>query len=175
MGKYTVGVDYGTLSARALLLDIETGHEVAASEFTYPHAILQADFFAPTPLEKTASLEHPQDYLDALHFIVRDVVAKAGITADEVCGIGFDFTSCSTLPVTADGTPLCFLEEFSKEPQAYVKLWNSYSAIFEADRITEIARKENAPWLKPFGDQAFRGFKQSTQGIRCHRSLYRSR
>jgi len=151
MGKYTIGVDYGTLSARALLLDIETGREIATSEFTYPHGILQADFFAPNALERSASLEHPQDYLDALHFTVRDVVAKAGITADEVCGIGFDFTSCSVLPLTADGTPLCFLEEFSKEPQAYVKLWNSYTALDEAEHITSTAKAENAPWLKLFG------------------------
>lgn len=151
MGKYTIGVDYGTLSARALLLDLETGSEVATSEFIYPHAILQAEFFAPNALDKTASLEHPQDYLDALRFTVRDVVARAGISADEVCGIGFDFTSCSVLPLTADGTPLCFMDEFSKEPQAYVKLWNSYTALEESELITQTAKAENAPWLKLFG------------------------
>ena len=151
MGRYTIGVDYGTLSARALLLDLDTGAELATSEFTYPHSILSAEFFAPNVMEKTASLEHPQDFLDALRFTVRDVVAKAGVTAEEVCGIGFDFTSCSVLPLSADGTPLCFFDEFVKEPHAYVKLWNSYTAIAEADRITEIANAENAPWLKQFG------------------------
>ena len=151
MGRYTIGVDYGTLSARALLLDIETGAEIATSEFTYPHAILQPDFFAPNALEKTASLEHPQDFLDALSFTVRDVVAKAGISVNEVCGLGLDFTSCSTLPLTADGTPLCFLPEFSKNPQAYVKLWNSYTALEEAEIITETAKAVNAPWLALFG------------------------
>lgn len=151
MGKYTIGVDYGTLSARALLLDLDSGNEVATSEFTYPHGILQDTFFPQGKLEKPASLEHPQDYLDALSFTVREVIAKAGITADEVCGIGFDFTSCSVLPLTKEGTPLCFLPEFAKEPQAYVKLWNSYTAISEADRITAIAQAENAPWLKQFG------------------------
>ena len=151
MGRYTIGVDYGTLSARALLLDLDTGAELATSEFTYPHSILRAEFFAPNAMEKTASLEHPQDFLDALRFTVRDVVAKAGITADEVYGIGFDFTSCSVLPLDKDGTPLCFSKEFAKEPQAYVKLWNSYTAIQEADRITEVAKAENATWLKQFG------------------------
>jgi L-ribulokinase len=151
MCRYTIGVDYGTLSARALLLNLDTGAEVATSEFTYPHGILQDTFFPNGKLEKAASLEHPQDYLDALRFTVHDVVAKSGISPDEVCGIGFDFTSCSVLPVTEYGTPLCFLPEFSKEPQAYVKLWNSYTAIEEADRITEVALAENAPWLKQFG------------------------
>ena len=91
MGKYTIGLDYGTLSARALLLNIETGDEVAVSEFIYPHAILQPEFFSLAKLETNMSLEHPQDYLDALQFTIRDVMAKAGISADEVCGIGFAF------------------------------------------------------------------------------------
>lgn len=148
MGKYTIGLDYGTLSARALLLNIETGDEVAVSEFIYPHAILQPEFFSLVKLETNMSLEHPQDYLDALQFTIRDVIAKAGISVDEVCGIGFDFTSCSVLPVTEDATPLCFLEEFRNEPHAYVKLWNSYSAQEEAEIITQTAADRGEQWLK---------------------------
>jgi len=150
MGKFTIGVDYGTLSARALLLDLETGAEVAVSEFVYPHAILQADFFAPNALERNASLEHPQDYLDALRFTVRDVMTNAGISAKDVCGLGIDFTSCSVMPVSHDGTPLCFLPEFAKEPHAYVKLWNSYTAQEEAELITAKAKERNEAWLKLF-------------------------
>jgi len=148
MGKYTIGLDYGTLSARALLLDLENGAELAVSEFVYPHGILQADHFAPNEMDGNLSLQHPRDYLDALHFTVRDVLAKANVTADEVCGIGFDFTSCSVLPLTEDGTPLCFLDAFQKEPHAYVKLWNSYSAQDEAQIITRFAKERNEPWLK---------------------------
>lgn len=148
MGKYTIGLDYGTLSARALLLDIENGAEVAVSEFVYPHAILQPSHFALQQLETNMSLEHPQDYLDALQYTVRDVMRKAGVSPEEVRGIGFDFTSCSVLPLTEDGTPLCFLEKFAKDPHAYVKLWNSYSAQEEAQIITDTAKDLDEPWLK---------------------------
>lgn len=148
MGRYTIGIDYGTLSARALLLNLDNGEEIATSEFTYPHGVLQADFFAPNAMDKAASLEHPQDYLDALAFVIRDVLTKSGVDKSQVCGMGIDFTACTVLPVTKDGTPLCFLEEFVKEPQAYVKLWNSFTAIAEAERITQVATQENAPWLK---------------------------
>jgi L-ribulokinase len=148
MPKYTIGIDYGTLSARALLLDLQNGAEVAVSEYVYPHTILQPEYFAPNSMDPGMSLQHPGDYLEALKFTIRDVMQKAGISADDVCGIGFDFTSCSVLPVTADGTPLCFLKEFQNEPHAYVKLWNSYSAQEEAEIITTIAAKRNESWLK---------------------------
>lgn len=148
MAKYTIGIDYGTLSARALLLNIETGAEVAVSEYVYPHAILQPEYFATNYMNPAMSLQHPGDYLEALKLTIRDVLEKARISADDVCGIGFDFTSCSVLPVAADGTPLCFLKEFQNEPHAYVKLWNSYSAQEEAEIITRIAAERDENWLK---------------------------
>ena len=66
MAKYSIGVDYGTLSARALLVDLTDGSEIAESVFEYPHAILASDFFDGITLENTDAFQNPQDYLDAL-------------------------------------------------------------------------------------------------------------
>ncbi len=151
MKKYSIGIDYGTLSARALLVDMTTGAEVAVSEFAYPHAVIEGKFLDGSDLEKTTALQHPQDYLDALKNTLTDIIAKSGISTDEVAGIGLDFTSCTVLPVTEDGTPLCFLDEFKNNPQAYVKLWKHHSAQPEADEITALAEAENAKWLDTYG------------------------
>lgn len=149
MKKYSIGIDYGTLSARALLIDLETGLEAYEGEFVYPHAILESAFFDGITLEKEAALQHPQDYLDALSHLVGEILKVAA--PEEIVGIGFDFTSCTVLPVTADGTPLCFFDEFKNNPQAYVKLWKHHGGQAEADKMTELAKKENEPWLESYG------------------------
>ena len=145
MKKYTLGLDYGTLSVRALLLDMENGNEVAVAEYVYPHAVMGKETFPEA--DDSIALQHPQDYLDGLQTTAAEVMRVSGIRPEQVCGIGIDFTACTALPVTADGTPLCFLDAYKNNPHAYVKLWKSHSAQFEADRITEVARKRNEPWL----------------------------
>ena len=149
MKKYSIGIDYGTLSARALLIDLERGAEAYQGEFVYPHAILKSDFFDRIALEKEAALQHPQDYLDALTYLVGEILKQ--VSPDEIAGIGFDFTSCTVLPLTAEGAPLCFLDEFKNNPHAYVKLWKHHGGQAEADMMTELAAKENEPWLCKYG------------------------
>lgn len=151
MAKYSIGVDYGTLSARALLVDLTDGSEIAESVFEYPHAILASDFFDGITLENTDAFQNPQDYLDALVVTVKDVLETSGVSPLDVVGIGFDFTSCTVLPVDEKGTPLCFYDKYKNNPQAYVKLWKHHSAQQEADEITALAEKENAPWLSSYG------------------------
>lgn len=153
MKKYVIGIDYGSLSARALLIDLSNGTEVAVSEFVYPHAVLQSDFFEGVELDKDSALQHPQDYLDALQFVFSDVLQKAEISGEAIVGIGIDFTSCTVLPVTKDGTPLCFLEEYKNEPHAYVKLWKHHSAQREADAILQIAKQQGETWLSVYGNK----------------------
>ncbi len=72
-------------------------------------------------------------------------------TRGDVIGIGTDFTACTMVPTTADGTPLCELPEFAGEPHAYVKLWRHHAAQPQADRINELARKRSEPWLPRYG------------------------
>jgi len=133
--KYSIGIDFGTLSARAVLLDLSTGKDTAVSEFPYPHGVLSSDYFG-MELPASASFQHPQDYLDAMGFVFRDLFAKSGVKPEEVCGVGIDFTASTDLPVTASGTPLCFLDEFKSEPYAYVTLWNHHGATPEAEHLT---------------------------------------
>jgi len=153
MTKYSIGVDYGTLSARALLIDLTDGSEVAVSEFKYPHAILESDFFKGITLLDTDAFQHPQDYLDALVISVKELLETSGVSPSDIVGIGFDFTSCTVLPVDEKGTPLCFYDKYKQNPQAYAKLWKHHSAQKEADEITTLAEKENVSWLSSYGNK----------------------
>lgn len=151
MEKYVIGIDYGTLSARAVLVNTGDGTIVAQSEYVYPHAILNDGYFQGITLKKTDAFQHPQDYLDGLSYVVKNVLSESSVCPENVVGIGMDFTACTPLPVLEDGTPLCFLEEFRNEPQAYVKLWKHQSAQKEAAAITQAAEKTGAPWLEYYG------------------------
>ncbi len=147
--RYSIGIDFGTLSARGILLDLNTGKDAAVSEYVYPRGILRNEDFSK-PLDKSASLQDPRDYLGALKFIFRDLFARSGATPEEVCGVGIDFTASTTLPVTSDGTPLCFLPEFEHEPYAYATLWNHHGAVKEAEHLTSVATERNEPWLAAY-------------------------
>lgn len=150
--KYTIGVDFGTLSGRAVVVDIANGDELAASAFDYPHAVM--DEFMPdgkTPLPPDFALQHPRDYLDVLKYTVPEAVKKAGINADDIIGIGIDFTACTVMPVYSDGTPLCLTDKFLDEPQAYIKLWKHHAAQSYATRLNEAAAASGEKWLNRYG------------------------
>ena len=150
--KYAIGVDYGTLSGRALLVNVETGEEIATSSYDYPHAVM--DEVLPdgvTKLPPDWALEHPQDYLDVLSVTIPDILHKTGVAAEDIIGVGIDFTACTILPVLKDGTPLCFLEEYKSNPHSYVKLWKHHAAQDKANKLNEIATKMGEDWLKRYG------------------------
>ena len=151
MSKYTIGVDFGTLSVRAVLLDAENGNEISSAEFVYPHGVMSEALFNGVKLEENFALQHPKDYIDGLSFVVHEVVRAASVTPDMVVGIGIDFTACTVLPVSTELIPLCYMEKFTKNPYAYVKLWKHHGASEQAERITALARLENADWLDGFG------------------------
>lgn len=153
MKKYAIGIDYGTLSARALLVDLENGAEAAVSEYVYRRPLLTAADFDGAAPENAAALQDPQDYLDALAFTVRGVLEGAGVQPQAVVGLGIDVTSSTVLPVTDTGEPLCFQPAFQNEPQAYLKLWKHHSAAAEADAITALAEKRREPWLELYGNK----------------------
>lgn len=151
MLRYSIGIDYGTLSARALLLNVETGEEIACSVFVYPHKIMDTQIPCGKKLPTDWALQHPQDYIDALAHAIPELLQKTGVSPTEVIGVGIDFTSCTILPVTADGVPLCFLPEFEEEPHAYVKLWKHHAAQYCADQLNKLADERNEPWIKLYG------------------------
>ncbi|MEN6355635.1 MAG: ribulokinase [Armatimonadota bacterium] len=150
--RYALGIDFGTLSARALLVDVETGCEVATSVYEYPHGVI--DDVLPASGEKLPpdwALQDPRDYLTALEKIVRSVMADADAKPQYVVGIGLDFTACTILPIDKNGDPLCFDPRWEKNPHAWVKLWKHHAAQPEANRITETALALGETFLNRYG------------------------
>jgi L-ribulokinase len=118
----------------------------------YAHGVI--DRALPTsgrPLPADYALQHPQDWLDAASRACRAAVNESRISPADVVGIGVAFTSCTMLPCLADGTPLCLLERFEEAPLAWPKLWKHHGAKAETDRINEVARQRNEPWLARYG------------------------
>lgn len=151
MAKYTIGVDYGSLSGRAVLVNVQTGEEVANSVYEYPHAVMDEELWDGTKLGADWALQHPQDYLDVLKKTIPAVLAESKVDPADVIGVGTDFTACTILPVKANGTPLCFLPEFEHNPHAYVKMWKHHAAQDKANRLNEIAAQRKEPWLQNYG------------------------
>ncbi len=151
MSRYSIGVDFGTLSGRTVLVDVSNGEEVAVSVFEYKHGVMDKELPDGTPLGVDWALQHPQDYLDVFMYTIPDVMQKASVSADQIIGVGIDFTACTILPVKADGTPLCFMNEYCRRPNAWVKLWKHHAAQDEANMLNEIAEKRGEKFLKRYG------------------------
>ncbi len=151
MDKYVIGIDFGTLSARALLVHAKSGEEIADCEYKYPHGVMDDNIPCGKKLNRDWALQHPQDYLDALARLIPRVIKKADLTPDDIIGIGIDFTACTILPVLNDGTPLCFLPEFMQNEHAYVKLWKHHAAQDKANKINNIADRRDESWLIRYG------------------------
>ena len=149
---YTVGIDFGTLSARALLVDVRDGREVATSVFDYTHGVIDERLpGSERDLPPDWALQDPLDYIAAVKATVPTVLAESGIDPGEVIGLGIDFTACTMLPVKVDGTPLRTLEEWRGRPHAWVKLWKHHAGQPQADRINETARARGEVWLRRYG------------------------
>jgi L-ribulokinase len=150
--SYVVGVDFGTLSARAVVVDTDDGAELGTAVYEFPHGVMEDQLAATgAPLPPQWALQDPADYIAALATAVPAAVRAAGIAADEVVGIGTDFTSSTPMPVLADGTPLCQVPGFEERPHAYVKLWKHHAAQRHADRVNAVAEERGEAWLARYG------------------------
>ena len=151
MPKYCIGVDFGTLSARALVVEVGTGRELGSAVMNYPHGVMDEQLPDGTKLKPDWALQHPQDYLDCLARTVPEAVRLSGIDASDVVGVGIDFTACTMIAVDRDGVPLCFHGEYRGNPHAYIKLWKHHAAQDEANKLNEIAELRGEEWLKRYG------------------------
>ena len=150
--KYAIGVDFGTESGRALLVDVADGREIAMAMHEYGNGVI--DDVLPesgVKLEPDWALQDPDDYIEVLKRTVPAVLAESGVDPADVIGLGIDFTACTMLPVKADGTPLCRLPEYRDKPHAWIKLWKHHAAQPEADRINAVAEQMGEPWLELYG------------------------
>lgn len=149
--QYTIGLDFGTRSMRALLVDLSNGEELGYKEFVYPHGIMETKLPDGTKLEPDWALQHPDDYLLAMIETIPLLLREYGVEGGNVVGIGVDFTASTVMPLNKELLPLCLLEKYQSEPHAYVKLWKHHSALYLADQITALAKERNEPWLKGIG------------------------
>ena len=150
--KYSIGVDFGSLSGRALLVDVATGVEIASSVHPYKHGFIEE--VLPATGEKLPpdwTIQDPQDYLDVLAVTIPAVLREAGVSAADVIGVGIDFTACTVMPIKADGTPLCFLDAWKDNKHAYVKKWKHHAAQDEANKLNAIARERGEAFLARYG------------------------
>ncbi|MEI8084828.1 MAG: ribulokinase [Paludibacter sp.] len=136
--KYVIGLDYGSDSARAVIVNAENGEELASSVKYYPRWS-EGKYCIPTANQYR---QHPQDYVDALEFTVKDALSKcpAG-TAEQVVGIAFDTTGSTPVFTDKNGTPLSLLPEFAENPNAMFVLWKDHTAIKEAQEINDLCAR----------------------------------
>jgi L-ribulokinase len=152
--KYVIGVDYGTLSGRAVVVRVSDGQEMGTAVLEYPHAVMDTHLASSgAALPPDWALQDANDYVEVLKVTIPQAVAQAGINADDVIGIATDFTACTMVAVTEDGTSLSNLDEFKNKPHAYVKLWKHHAAQPQADRINQVARDRGETWLSRYGGQ----------------------
>src|SRR5690606_34723454 len=147
--RYVVGVDFGTLSGRAVLVRVADGAEVADAVHEYDHGVIDETLPAGGRLDPDWALQAPGDWLDVLRVAVPKALAAADVPPSRVIGIGTDFTACTVLPATADGTPLSDL--YPDRPHAWPKLWKHHAGQPQADRINALAAERGEPWLRRYG------------------------
>jgi L-ribulokinase len=147
-----IGIDFGTLSGRAVVVAVRDGEELGSGVHEYANGVID-DVLPATGarLPPQWALQDPDDWLEVLHRAVPEALASAGVAPDQVIGIATDFTASTPLPVLADGTPLCRVPELAGRPHAYPKLWKHHAAQAQADRVNAVARERSESWLARYG------------------------
>jgi len=150
--KYTIGIDYGTESGRAMLVDVSDGREVATAVHPYGDGVIDQTLpGSAAELPHDFALQNPADWIEVLRVTIPAVLREAGVEAKDVIGIGTDFTACTMLPIDEAGAPLCFKPEWRANPYAWPKLWKHHAAQPEANRLNEIAEERGESWLQRYG------------------------
>lgn len=148
---YTIGLDYGTLSARAILVDIGTGEMMAEVVKEYAHGVLDTELPDGTPVPFDWAFQHPGDYLEVLEDIVPRVVKESGVAPEKIIGISTDFTGCTLICLDKNGVPLCFHPEFERNPLSWVMLWKHHGAVDYAPIVHEAVEKYRPDLLSRHG------------------------
>lgn len=137
--KYTIGLDFGTLSGRGVLVRCRDGRVAASAAGEYAHGVMDT-YLADSKilLPPNWCLQHPGDYLEVLEQVVGGLLRNGGVDKEDIIGIGVDFTASTVLPIDALGNPLCTKEEFCRRRNAYVKLWKHHGAQAQANAVYEL-------------------------------------
>jgi L-ribulokinase len=146
-----VGVDFGTLSGRAVVVRVRDGRELASAVHEYAHAVIDERLPGTgAQLPPDWALQHPDDWREVLRRAVPEAVAAAGVDPGDIIGIATDFTACTVLPTLADGTPLAETD-LAERPHAWPKLWKHHAAQAQADRINDLAHARGEKWIGRYG------------------------
>ena len=146
--KYTIGLDYGTDSVRALIVNALNGEEVATHVFYYPRW-KKGLYCDPSTSQYR---QHPLDYLEGLEVSIKKALKKAGKEmAQNVVGISVDTTGSTPVAVDADGTPLSMLPDFKDNPNGMFILWKDHTANKEAEEINQLAHSGGVDFTKYVG------------------------
>ncbi|MFY1670548.1 ribulokinase [Plantactinospora sp. WMMB334] len=150
--RYVVGVDFGTLSGRAVVVRVSDGAELGSGVHEYRHGVIDDRLPATgAALPGGWALQMPEDWRSVLREAVPKALSAASVAPEAVIGIGTDFTACTVLPTLADGTPLNEVPGLADRPHAYPKLWKHHAAQRHADRINELAEERGESWLPRYG------------------------
>jgi L-ribulokinase len=150
--RYSIGLDYGTNSVRALIVDVAQGREVASAVWNYAHG-KQGVILSSDP---NLARQHPADYITGAEITIKKALALAkksvrGFKPEQVIGLGVDTTGSTPIPVDAQGHPLAFNKKFAKNPAALAWLWKDHTGVAEAAEITALARKIRPQYLAKCG------------------------
>lgn len=151
MAKYALGLDFGTESARAVVVGLAEGREAGTAVAPYPHGVVEGSLPGGERLEPDWVLQDADDYLAVLEQTVPAALEAAGVHPGDLVGIGVDFTACTLVPCRADGTPLSRDARLRAEPHAWTRLWKHHAAQPEADRINRLATERGEPFLDRYG------------------------
>jgi L-ribulokinase len=147
-----IGIDFGTLSGRALVVRVADGAELGSAVHEYAHGVIDRELpGSGVALPAQWALQHPEDWLEVLRRAVPAALLVAGVSPEQVIGVATDFTASTPLPVRADGTPLCQLDDLAARPHAWPKLWKHHAAQEQADRINALAGERGESWLPRYG------------------------
>ena len=150
--SYYIGIDFGTLSARGVLVSAEDGSIYADEVFVYPHGVITGSLPSGVPLPSAYALADAADYREALCTCIKNLVSKAKIHPESVIAIGIDATTYTMVPCLATGTVLCELQEYADNPKAYIKLWKDHSAVAQAEKISAVhAETGGFPAINHYG------------------------
>lgn len=146
--NYVIGIDFGSESGRAVLVDSENGDIIKVAEMTYPNGVLTKSLNGK-PIKANMVLQNPNDYVEVLNATIKTLLKETKVDPNNIKGMGVAFTSCTCLPVDQQLTPLCNKEMYVDQPHAFAKLWKSHSAEKEAQFITE--KLADHPYLGKYG------------------------
>ena len=149
MSRYAIGMDFGTLSGRGVLVDTADGRVIADAQMDYPHGVMDTALPSGKPLGKDWALQHPQDYLDVMDAVLPVLTAK--VNPADIAAVSLDVTSATAMPVDAGFTPLCMTEYWQDDPYAYVMMWKHHATQKQAQKMTDAAVARGEKWLQYYG------------------------